>query len=315
MFKSIIEKIKKVDSKIVKQFIYLVIIVIVYGILGMVNFSTVKFEVARLADKDFWVNYAIIIGFAIVIMSLSIAMKKSSALAKPYITDIQDELVGLKNAMLINGIYDDFGDNYLRNINTQRKISAYRESLAANKEHALAKVGRFKKDKYKKKWRSRMELYDAQLKATYEKDFDINNYSVDIREITQNTIFSGFTSKKESGTVFYSGHENLFNWVLPTVVVGVMIAGIMLSVMMNFHASTAEQWKGLLTTLWVSLSYLIIGNTYGDYSINTVYFSVLNTRKSYARAFLKTKGLVATVVDTTKVQVELKEVGNGNVQH
>jgi hypothetical protein len=311
MFKSIVEKIKKVDSKIVKQFIYLFIIIIVYGILGMINFSTVKFEVARLADENFWANYAIIIGFAIVIMSLSIAMKKASAMSKPSITDIQDELIGLKNAMLVNGIYDDFGNIYLKSINKERKIQAYRESLVAKKENALVWLGRYKKEKQKQKWRERINEYDKLLKETYEKSFDIDSYSVNIREITENTIFSGFSTKKESRTVFYNGHENLLSWVLPTVLVGVMIAGIMLSIVMNFHASTAEQWKGLLTTLWVSLSYLIIGNTYGDYSVNTVYFSVLNTRKSYARGFLRSKGLTALVKDTTKAQVELEEVQNG----
>lgn len=282
------------NSAMIKQIAYLFCIALLYAILGMINFANLEFEPERAMDKTFWINYILVIGFALVIMFLSILMKKDKNKTLPKITDEVEVLRALKSTLIEKGLYDEFKD-YLKELNKDRRLTRYRSLLIK------------KRDKVKKQ--KDIDKYDTLIKDTYAKDFDINKFNVKIKLITVNTIFSGFSDKTEEGTVFYQGNEGLALWVLPTLISGMFFSLIMLSVLFNFKDTSAEQWKNLITTLWISLSYLMRGISYGDHSINVVYFGALENRIGKVRSFFKKKNIVADVFENPnyKYKVEIKE--------
>jgi hypothetical protein len=150
--------------------------------------------------------------------------------------------------------------------------------------------------KGKKKIQNKIDKYSELLKMSYEETFNIDEIMLKIRDITVNTIFSNFSDNRKDAKVFYSGLEDLGKRLLPAVICGMFFSAIMLSIVLNKQAQSIEQWKNLLTTLWVSISYLLRGISYAEYSVNDVFISVLDNRTGIVRSYFKQKGLVANLV-------------------
>jgi hypothetical protein len=295
----------KLDATLVKQLVYMFIIALLYFVLGMINFTTMEFEIGRLCDKNYWIYYILIIGFATVIMFVALAMRKDSLKRGTKVNDFCDNILLLKQGLVDNGLYDDFTDVYLRELNKTRKLNKYREILIMKKDKATNKIELLKYSKLynvligkkgKKKIQNKIDKYSELLKMSYEETFNIDEIMLKIRDITVNTIFSNFSDNRKDAKVFYSGLEDLGKRLLPAVICGMFFSAIMLSIVLNKQAQSIEQWKNLLTTLWVSISYLLRGISYAEYSVNDVFISVLDNRTGIVRSYFKQKGLVANLV-------------------
>lgn len=302
MLRKLLQKVE-ITPNIVKQIVYMFVIGLLYFVLGLINFTSLEFESERLLDRNYWIQYSLIIGFALVIMFLAMSMKKDKLKINTVILDLYEILRSLKESLTANLMYDKFSD-YLVKEDKEEKLKAYRVYL--------------EKKKCEQKKREKIDKYEMLLKETYKEDFDIDKISkVHILETTTNTIFGGLRNTSKKDKVHYTGFEDITMWVAPALIVGMLFSAVMLTISLNKEQASLEQIKNLLTTLWVTITYLIRGLSYAEYSINTVYVTVLENRINKVKAFLTENNSVAFIEENTaykyKVKIE-KEAENGTKQ-
>lgn len=297
----------KINANTLKQSLYALVIALIYFMFGMINFTKLEFEPERLLDKNYWIQYFLTVGLGLVLMLLSTAYRKESLKGKEdsQITDMQNLLGSLKMSLIDNSLYDNFAI-YIKEQNTKEKISKYRAYLSQ------------KRDKAKKA--KQIEKYNNMLAETHKPNFDIDKVKVRlwilpiwikirIRELTVNVIFSVSHYEKNGEQYFYSGRENYANWVLPSLIISMFFSGLMLSIALNSQSTTNEQIKNFIMAIGTSLTYLIRGFSYADYSINTVLYGVLENRAGFARQYLNTKGLTALIQnnDLYKYKINIEQ--------
>lgn len=279
MFSYIKSKIK-ISGQYIKPFIILGIITLLYALLILFNTATMEFEFNKLKDTAFWVRYAIVICFSVIILLLSMVLRKDILKNKTLITNQLQYISTLRGVIVENGLYEEFRDVYLEEYNKKTKLESYRVSLLNKRDKA--------KDK------ATISKYDQLYKQSQEIDFDITTKNMKIKEVNVNLIFLGYNDRKGSkyAKYYYSGFENFAQKVVPSIFFGVVMAGILLAATLSTNDTSVQQWKDILSVISVSLSYLINGLVYADYSINEVYYSVLCNREDIIKSFLCEKGLV-----------------------
>ncbi len=300
MFGMVLEKLKKkIGVKVIKNFVYVFVVSLIYFIIGLINFTDASVDFSALRNVSYWVKYTIVVATGLVMMFIAIAMRKDKLRSSNIITDQENAIRAYKVALIDRDLYYDFKDNYLRKRNKEEKLSEYRSRLIAKRDRA--------------KRQSAIDKYDTELKLTESQGFDIDCVRVFYKPITVNTIFSGFAEKKTNGTVHYSGLEHLAQKVLPTLAFGVFWSALLLCLNLTPHATTFNQWKDMATLVMATATYFLRGWNYGEFSVNTVYYSVLENRKGEIRRYLKEKDLSCIITDNANYKY-LAEITEKDVE-
>lgn len=279
MFKWIQQRFRRAGANPVQLKVLMIcfLMALIYGVLGLMNFTDLGFDLEKLTDKVFWIKYGLIISVALVVLVLAIMLKKTTALERDPVKTEANTLKQLRTELQLVGLYDAFEGEYIKVLNKLRKLDKYRDWLI------------YKRDSVKKQ--SDIDKYTALFKATTAPDFDIDAIkSIAIRPVTANLIFWGLANRNSENELFYTGRERLHWWLLSTLIVGMTITAALLAITMSPTAPSAQQWKDLITTLGVTIGYMLLGLAYGDYSINNIYYAVLCNRKDKVLAFLHSKG-------------------------
>lgn len=296
------------DKGGLKSALYLMTISLVFFILSATNFAEANIDFTRLQDSKFWFDYMVTIGLALLILVLSIPYKKDKNMRKGKIQDSLEEIRSLKVYITEKGYYDDF-KIHLSKLNEKRKLAKYKAYL------------NYKKDKAKKD--IIIDKYDSLIEEANQDDFDITAIKAKwwlylrMKFVNVNTIFSGFNTSEEDNKVHYTGLEGLLSRILPVILAGVIMQALMLAVAMSFKdGRELDQWILLATRIWIMLSYLNVGFSFADYSITTVYYEVLENRKTEVRTFLEKKGISIVIKEneTYKYKIEEKEVFSNDIQ-
>lgn len=282
MFSYIKSKVK-ISQQHIKPMIILVIISLMYALLMLFNTTTMTFEFASLTNSNFWVRYILVLSFSIVILFLGMVLRKDLLKKTTLITNALHHIACLRATIVQNGLYEEFRDVFIEKENRKLKLDYYRNELLTKRDKAKDKVV--------------IAKYDSLYKETFEKDYQIDKMNVKIKEININLIFLGYEDGKNSKSTkyHYSGFENFIVKVVPTVLFGLLFTILLLSARLFPSGMNVQGWKDLIGTIGVSLSYLVNGLVYADYSINEVYYSVLCNREDMIKCFLSEKGLVAFI--------------------
>jgi hypothetical protein len=288
----------RINKKTVQTAMFIVLVSLLYFLVYSYSFATLSFSVDDFKDISFWTNYALVIGVGLILFSLLMIMRKDIQKKMRKITDELEAIAAYRVAIIGYGLYDAFS-LHLKARNKSRRLEKYRNWLI--------------KKRHKAKKQKNIDKYNKLYLETLNPSFDIDNIKVTIKPITPNVIFSGFTEQAEEGSVFYSGFENIARWLWPVIIVSVFFAAIGLSATINFAKPTIDQWKNLIILVILTLGFCFAGDSYGTYSVDTVFYSVLQNRKSEIKMFLKEQGKICEIFEnpTYKYAVELKDSEEG----
>jgi hypothetical protein len=281
--------------------IYILAITLIYLIVSLINFANLTFDLTKLNDWNFWTTYSITIGLALLIMILSISYQKKKTKTLTKITDEEEMVYACARTLSSNG-------NYKRTIelvaleNRRRKLVKYKKYLQIKRNQS-------KNDEEKQHYIALIndidEVYlDKQiLEATNEKDKrnfiklkndipnKIDGVRIKYQEVKINSLFNTYYNNNcdELETKF-NGTEGLAQYTIPSIIIGLIIVMIiMTAVPALLETATLDIIIQLVTRLGVMTTYLIKGLEFSEYSITTVYFSILKNRKSLMIDFIHYK--------------------------
>jgi hypothetical protein len=308
-------------TKTVSMWFFVIITALIFLFVGLYDFVSYSFNWQSLLDPAYWAMFFITIALSISVFFLSVGQSK-----KKHLLDIDwliNEIAML--ADIIQVALDQLFGKVVDKINKEDKLKIY--------EYRLNR---------KKDWIESLHLprtwKDKKINAIKEElnrirtDTDINIEHKKIRgfkPISTNEIYSGYSSRSqlETQNLHYSGYENLATWIIPVIIIATLILGIALGSDFGTKAVIINMIIQTLIKLIIMLLYVWQGTDYGNYSINTVYKSVLGRRKGLMSNFLLdnkysinpaqksiTQGENGSqIVTYTEMEITLTKAGDENV--
>lgn len=299
----------KINSQMVKTFLIAIFAVLLYLVLCLYNFTKMEFTPERLKNSEFWVRYSISVGFSFVMLILASWLRKEILKQQPTITEQLEHINSLRAYIVEKGLYSDFSDVYLKDYNRETKLAAYRDMLLKKRDKARKEETR--------------KLYDRLYNDTFGSEFKIDKVRIKIDEVTVNLLFFGLTSGKSirGQKVRYTGWEKFIAKVAPAIIFGYAIFAIILLTNIYPAQTQIETIKSFLSITGMMISYMLSGISYADFSINDVYYSVLQNREDIIKGYLANKGFALMIESNPNYKYKIsddetnkREDEHGNIQ-
>ena len=219
-----------------------------------------------------------------------------------------EHISALRALIIEKGLYSDFSNVYLKQYNKEIKLAKYRDMILRKRDKAKNEATRAK--------------YDTIYNSTFAENFNIDNVSVKIEQVTVNLLFFGLTNGigQRGQKVKFTGWEKFVTKVVPTVICGYMIFAIIFLTNIYPAETNIETIKSFVSITGMMISYMLSGISYADFSINDVYYAVLQNREDIAKEYLTSKGLTLFIQENPNYKYKViekpeeKEVGNGDLQ-
>lgn len=296
----------KVNSQMIKPLLIAIFALLLYLVLCLYNFSKMEFTPEQLKNSEFWVGYSIAVGFSFIMLILASMLRKEVLKRQPMIVDQLEHISALRAFIVEKGLYSDFSNVYLKQYNKEIKLARYRDMILRKRDKAKDENARVK--------------YDAIYNSTFVESFNIDNVSVKVEQITVNLLFFGLTNGigQRGQKVKFTGWERFVTKVVPTIIWGYAIFAIIFLTNIYPAETNIETIKSFVSITGMMISYMLCGISYADFSINDVYYSVLQNREDIVKSYLTSKGLVLLIQDNPnykyKITTDKNEVDNGNLQ-
>jgi hypothetical protein len=269
----------KKTTKKVSMWFFFILTALIFVFVGLYDFVSYEFKWQNLVDPIYWSIFGITICLAISVFFLAVGNSK-----KKHLFDIEfiiNEVAKLANIIQVS--LDNLFSKVIDKINSDDRKKLY--------EYGLKR----KKDKVENSFFSRKRK-DEKINAIKQELQDLADGKIDIehkkirgfRPISTNEVYSGYSSRSqlETENLHYSGYENMATWIIPVIIIGTLILGLALGSDFGSKAFMINMIVQTIIKLIVMLLYVWQGLDYGNYSINTVYKSVLGKRKGLMSNFL-----------------------------
>lgn len=243
---------------------------------GAMNFSDMSFDWTRVSTIDFWINYGLLMGLAIIMFTLAIVYGKSKQKKSEDITDLKEMLSIQRNYLDDHCLSSKF-DVHLESLNKQRKVEDYRERL-----------------RFTSVFMPTRKLKEHYLRAAEEITLEnIGNVRYKLKKpYTRDLVFCGVPTKKEGSLkINYTGREGFVGALLPALMWSLLFQCVLLCMVFSEKTSTLDTFIKLLAQMWVMVSFAVKGVSYGVYSVSDVYKSVLENRMGMVMTFLAVNGI------------------------
>ena len=298
----------KVNSQMIKPLLIAIFAWLLYLILCLYNFSIMEFTPEQLKNSEFWVRYSISVGFSFIMLILASMLRKEVLKRQPMIVNQLEHISALRALIIEKGLYSDFSNVYLKQYNKEIKLAKYRDMILRKRDKAKNEATRAK--------------YDTIYNSTFAENFNIDNVSVKIEQVTVNLLFFGLANGlgQRGQKVKFTGWEKFVTKVVPTVICGYMIFAIIFLTNIYPAETNIETIKSFVSITGMMISYMLSGISYADFSINDVYYAVLQNREDIAKEYLTSKGLTLFIQENPNYKYKViekpeeKEVGNGDLQ-
>lgn len=296
----------RINSQMIKPLLIALFAVLLYLILCLYNFSKMEFTPEQLKNSEFWVRYSIAVGFSFIMLILASMLRKEMLRRQPIIVNQLEHINALRSFIVEKGLYSDFSNMFLKEYNKDIKLATYRDAILAKRDKAKNEETR--------------TMYDRIYNETFIDIFDINKVNVKIEEVSVNIIFFGLTGGKgdKGQRVRFTGWERFVTKVVPTIIWGYAIFAIIFLTNIYPSETNIETIKSFVSITGMMISYMLCGISYADFSINDVYYSVLQNREDIVKSYLTSKGMVLLIQDNPnykyKITTDKNEVDNGNLQ-
>ena len=284
---------------IITQFLYLGIIALIYLFVSIVNFAELKLEWARLYNGVFWFQYILSVALSVIVFFLTVWDRQHQLKRK------SPEVVSLTNAIhkfakFIQYNFSDAFDAHIEALNEEEKLNCYKQQLYAKKRKAIF-WARGEKQKEKQRVKYDKLIAAAGVDYVYKK--------IKYKPVTTNLLYSGYVSSDDSKTerLYFTGYEGLAEYLIPTIIFGVVTTSLMLLVGFERVTSNIDVVIQLIFRILTMGVYTIRGVAYGEYTINVVYLSVLSERRKILASFIKGQGLEIYEDDKLEIFVDTKE--------
>lgn len=324
------KEIKLEEEKGKNGWIYILAITLIYLIVSLINFANLTFDLSKLANWSFWTMYAITILLAFLIMILIISYRKRKAQSSEKVTNEEELVYACARTLSNNGNYKKTIE-LIKIENRRRKLEKYKKYLQIKRNRAKTED---EKNEYIKLLNEIDEVYlKKQLEeATTEKDKKailkligeipnkVDGMQIKFQQVNINSLFNTYYNKSSDELeTEYSGGEGLFERIFPAIIIGLIIIMVLMTAVPSLLESpTLDIIIQLVTRLGVMTLYLVKGIEFADYSILTVYFSILNNRKRLMIDFIQTiyPGMTIEMKENKsyKYLIELKEKEQAEAQ-
>ncbi len=266
------------NKSVLLQFFYICVISIIILVISLINFTEATFEASRLQDDSFWFEYTLTLVLGLSAFFLTNECLKISKKKSPNILRVQSELSTYYSYITANdGLYTKM-KSYLDEKNKERKMQLYLNYLKNKRGKARSK--------------KKIEFYENKIANAGE---DVEYAKVKFTRKTINLIFSGFDTKDEDSVLKYKGTEQLAEFLIPAIMVGLFVTAMTLAFVMSFTGATMESVINLAVRLVCIGMYCWKGSTYAEYSILTVYYAALENRKGIVQCFFDDIGYLVTI--------------------
>ena len=291
---------KIVKSGLWKALIYLLVISLMYATTMLMSFTEGDlFDFSKLGNGSYWAAYSLTIGLAVGVLFFAMIYKKDILRLKPAIEDIKDEIRALYSAIITAGLVEKLA-GYIKNLNKDRRREKYKRFL--------------QQKQLKAKTQTEIDKYSALITQASEEQYDASSAPVEITDVTISTLVDGVEITDKGDELIYTGYEKLGEWTLPMAIIGLFFTMIFLTLqepaIKQFDLYTALM---LIMRLYVMTAYMLTGMRYAEYSVNTVYYNALASRKDTMLMFLEGEGMKAVITanDAYKYKALIKENNNG----
>ncbi|MFI3129146.1 MAG: hypothetical protein R3Y18_03685 [Bacillota bacterium] len=280
------------NKSLLLQIFYTGIISIIILVISLINFTEAAFDVSRLQDDSFWFEYTITLvlglsSFFITNECVKISKKKSANILR-----VQCELATYYSYITANdGLYSRLKE-YLDKKNKERKLQLY--------------INHLKNKRGKAKSKKKIDFYENKIKTAGE---DVEFVKVNFTRKSINLIFSGFDTRDEDAVLKYKGTEQLAEFLLPALLCGLFITAMTLAFVMTFTGATMESVINLIVRLVCIGMYCWKGSTYAEYSILTVYYAALESRKGIVHCFFDDIGYNVSIKENPFYMYNVEKQG------
>lgn len=272
---------KNITTKLIEA-IYLVIISLIFLFISIFNFAQFEFEWERIFDASFWVVYTFTIFLGIVVFFFSIGNSKRKHKRGKEFLGLMSEIFNI--ASIIQFGFSTLFDIEIGILNETDSLKIYKIRLK-RKWDFISNLKLPKRYKENKLNRIKELLDNAEKDIKHKKIWGF-------KPITSNEICSGYSPNTtiRTANMHYTGHENLTIFLLPSLIIGLIFTAVMLGSGFSEKTTTIDTVIQLIARLITMIMFVIRGDNYGEYSINTVYTSALNERKSFMSEFIMKQG-------------------------
>ena len=297
------------------------LIALVFILNGFLSFITVGFDFSKLGTSAYWASFAIMFISEMAVMFGMYLIQKIKDLQNTKITDLQKEIVKLRNVVYTMDKVSD-AEDWLREIfnykekliiyenkikhlyeklqpkkpneserNYDKKLSKY-ESDTAKREFLLGQLEFIKKDK------QRLMLIVKKAKqediTALEKELEVDDYKFKTVKIRYKDVYWGHlladveeTSKKDNSAFFNEKNELSKNFI-KFLGMGLITSSFISALI--FPSFTAIGWEFLLSLIinLITLSFFMLrGVSLSKKIILGTYYKALEKRKSIYNKMLK----------------------------
>jgi len=299
----------KITSQMIKPLLIAIFALLLYLVLCLYSFTKMEFTPEQLKNSEFWVRYSISVGFSFIMLILASMLRKEVLKRQPMIVNQLEHISALRALIIEKGLYSDFSNVYLKQYNKEIKLAKYRDMILRKRDKAKNEATRTK--------------YDTIYNSTFAENFNIDNVSVKIEQVTVNLLFFGLTNGivQRGQKVKFTGWEKFATKVVPTIICGYMIFAIIFLTNIYPVETNIDTIKSFVSITGMMISYMLSGISYADFSINDVYYSVLQNREDIIKGYLANKGFALMIEPNPNYKYKIsddetnkREDEHGNIQ-
>lgn len=279
-------------KKVLSLMLFVILSMGALFIVFLYNFTTYSFDIARIRDQVFWANYLMTLMFGVMFMFITLTNRKDYYLSSDDIKKTKDNIRKLKETLMIQDEYEKFID-YVKEFNDSERLMIY-------KKHLQHKLNNAKKQKD-------IDKYKLKLKTINE---DIENIKITgYKDITPGIIFEGMEIN-EKKKFRYTGRERFLEKNILGMLGGVIINAIVLTTTFTSFNNTADAWARIVSIAILFINYSWKGLRYAQFSVNDIYKSVLQERKTFIINFLIKNGYEVQLpgIETENLKITKMEV-------